>query len=103
MICGGTEAAVTPLGIAGFFGDARACRRETTSPNARAARGTRTAMAFVVGEGAPAFCVLEEYEHASERRGATVLAGVGRIRHDAPMRITSRRRLRTANGVCAGA
>ena len=71
MICGGSEAAVTPLSLAGF-GAMRALSTRNDDP-ARASRPwDRNRDGFVVGEGA-GILVLEEREHALER-GATILA-----------------------------
>jgi 3-oxoacyl-[acyl-carrier-protein] synthase II len=71
MICGGTEAAVTPLGVAGF-----AAMRALSTRNDDPARASRPwdvdRDGFVVGEGAGVL-VLEERAHA-ERRGAPILA-----------------------------
>jgi 3-oxoacyl-[acyl-carrier-protein] synthase II len=71
MICGGTEAGITPLGIAGF-----AAMRALSTRNDEPERASRPWDAdrdgFVVGEGA-GILVLESREHA-ERRGATILA-----------------------------
>lgn len=73
MICGGTEAGITPLGVAGF-----AAMRALSTRNDDPAHASRPWDAgrdgFVVGEGAGVL-VLESREHA-ERRGATMLAEV---------------------------
>jgi 3-oxoacyl-[acyl-carrier-protein] synthase II len=71
MFCGGTEAPVTKLGIAGFAA-MRATSRRNEDPE-RASRpfdGRRDG--FVMGEAA-AMIVLEELEHATAR-GATIHA-----------------------------
>jgi 3-oxoacyl-[acyl-carrier-protein] synthase II len=73
MICGGTEAAVTPLGIAGFSA-MRALSTRNDDPERASRPWDRDRDGFVVGEGA-GILVLEEFEHAS-RRGAPVLAEV---------------------------
>ena len=71
MICGGTEAAITPMGIGGF-----AAMRALSTRNDEPARASRPfdklRDGFVVGEGA-GIVVLEELEHA-RRRGAPILA-----------------------------
>ena len=73
MICGGTEAAVTPMGIGGFAAMRALSQRNDDPPHAcRPWDIDRDG--FVVGEGA-GILVLEEYEHA-KRRGALILAEV---------------------------
>jgi 3-oxoacyl-[acyl-carrier-protein] synthase II len=71
MICGGTEAGVTPLSLAGF------CTMKAMSTrNDEPARAMRPFDAnrdgFVMGEGA-GILLLEDWEHA-ERRGARIYA-----------------------------
>jgi 3-oxoacyl-[acyl-carrier-protein] synthase II len=74
MVAGGAEAAVCPLGIAGFI----ACRAMSTNFNNEPQRASRPydkdRDGFVMGEGAAAL-VLEEYEHA-KARGAQIYAEV---------------------------
>ena len=71
MICGGTEACITPMGIGGFAA-MRALSTRNDDP-ARASRPwDRDRDGFVVGEGA-GILVLEELEFA-RRRGARILA-----------------------------
>ena len=73
MLCGGTEAAVTQVGIAGF-GAMRALSRRNDDP-ARASRPFDADRdGFVMGE-AGALLVLEELEHA-QARGAKIYAEV---------------------------
>src|SRR5690242_10314411 len=73
MICGGTEAAVTPMSIGGFAA-MRALSQRNDEPH-RASRPWDTQRdGFVVGEGA-GILILEEYEHA-RARGASILAEI---------------------------
>ncbi|MEK7752594.1 MAG: beta-ketoacyl-ACP synthase II [Acidobacteriota bacterium] len=73
MICGGAEAAITPMGIGGF-----AAMRALSTRNHDPARASRPWDAqrdgFVVGEGS-GILILEELEFA-RRRGAPILAEV---------------------------
>jgi 3-oxoacyl-[acyl-carrier-protein] synthase II len=73
MICGGTEAAVTPMGIGGF-----AAMRALSTRNDEPLRASRPwdkdRDGFVVGEGA-GILVIEELEFA-KARGAKILAEV---------------------------
>jgi 3-oxoacyl-[acyl-carrier-protein] synthase II len=73
MICGGTEAAVTPMGIGGF-----AAMRALSTRNDEPLRASRpwdkNRDGFVVGEGA-GILVIEELEFA-KARGAKILAEV---------------------------
>jgi 3-oxoacyl-[acyl-carrier-protein] synthase II len=73
MICGGTEAAVTPMGIGGF-----AAMRALSTRNDEPLRASRpwdkNRDGFVVGEGA-GILVIEELEFA-RARGAKILAEV---------------------------
>ncbi len=67
MICGGSEAAVTPLSVAGFSA-MRALSTRNDDPETASRPWDRVRDGFVLGEG-----VLEERDHAL-RRGARVLA-----------------------------
>jgi 3-oxoacyl-[acyl-carrier-protein] synthase II len=71
MICGGTEASVTPLGIAGFSA-MRALSTRNDAPDRASRPWDQCRDGFVVGEGA-GILILEALEHAS-RRDAPVLA-----------------------------
>jgi 3-oxoacyl-[acyl-carrier-protein] synthase II len=71
MIAGGSEAAITPMGIGGF-GALRALSTRNEEP-ARASRPfDKDRDGFIVGEGA-GVVILEEYESA-RRRGARIYA-----------------------------
>jgi 3-oxoacyl-[acyl-carrier-protein] synthase II len=71
MICGGSEAAVTPLSVAGFA-SMRALSTRNDDPATASRPWDAGRDGFVVGEGA-GVVVLEEYEHAV-KRGAPILA-----------------------------
>ena len=74
MLAGGAEAAICPIGIAGFI----ACRAMSTNFNDTPQRASRPydkdRDGFVMGEGAGCL-VLEELEHAKQR-GAKIYAEV---------------------------
>lgn len=72
MVCGGTEAAITPLGIAGFSAlTALSC---ATDPLRASIPFDKERNGFIIGEGA-GVVVIESYEHAMER-GANILAEI---------------------------
>jgi 3-oxoacyl-[acyl-carrier-protein] synthase II len=71
MICGGTEACITPMGIGGFAA-MRALSTRNDEPGRASRPWDRDRDGFVVGEGA-GIVVLEELEFA-RRRGARILA-----------------------------
>jgi len=73
MICGGAEAAITPMGVGGF-----AAMKALSTRNEEPERASRPFDAdrdgFVIGEGA-GILILESLEYA-ERRGARILAEI---------------------------
>jgi 3-oxoacyl-[acyl-carrier-protein] synthase II len=73
MITGGSEAAITPMGLSGF---ARmgALSTRVNAPESASRPFDKDRDGFVLAEGA-GVVVLEEYEHA-KRRGATILGEV---------------------------
>ena len=73
MITGGSEAAVTRLGVAGFCA-MKALSTRNNEPQRASRPFDRDRDGFVMGEGA-AVLVLEEFEHA-RARGATIYAEV---------------------------
>ncbi|MEX0908234.1 MAG: beta-ketoacyl-ACP synthase II [Gemmatimonadaceae bacterium] len=74
MICGGSEAAVTPMAIAGFA-NMKALSERNESPETASRPFDKTRDGFVMGEGA-GVVVLEELEHAL-KRGARIYAEIG--------------------------
>jgi beta-ketoacyl-acyl-carrier-protein synthase II len=71
MICGGSEAAVTPLSVAGFA-SMRALSTRNDDPATASRPWDTDRDGFIVGEGA-GILILEERTHALNR-GATILA-----------------------------
>ena len=73
MICGGTEATITPMGVGGFASmKALSTRNDDPSHASRPFDSQRDG--FVVGEGA-GILILESLEHA-QKRGANILAEI---------------------------
>lgn len=72
MICGGSEASITPLGIGGFTSLKALCQAE--DPNRASIPFDKERSGFVMGEGA-GILILEEYEHAV-KRGAKIYCEV---------------------------
>jgi 3-oxoacyl-[acyl-carrier-protein] synthase II len=73
MICGGTEAAITPMGVGGFAA-MRALSQRNDDPEGASRPWDRDRDGFIVGEGA-GIVILEELEFA-KRRGAPILAEI---------------------------
>jgi 3-oxoacyl-[acyl-carrier-protein] synthase II len=73
MIAGGTEAAITPMGIGGFAA-MRALSTRNDEPQKASRPFDKGRDGFIVGEGA-GILILEELEHA-KKRGATILAEI---------------------------
>lgn len=73
MVAGGTEAAISPLGVSGF--GALTALTTATDPKRASIPFDKDRSGFVMGEGA-GVVVLESLEHALER-GATILAEIG--------------------------
>jgi 3-oxoacyl-[acyl-carrier-protein] synthase II len=73
MICGGSEACVTPMGIGGFAA-MRALSTRNDEPKKASRPWDKERDGFVVGEGS-GILILEELERA-QRRGAPILAEI---------------------------
>ena len=73
MIAGGSEAAITPMGVGGFAA-MRALSTRNDDPEKASRPWDKDRDGFVMGEGA-GILVLEELEHA-QRRGAPILAEI---------------------------
>ncbi len=74
MVCGGTEASITPLGIGGFTSLMALSR--STDPMRASIPFDKERSGFVMGEGA-GILVLEEYEHAQARGAKIYCEAVG--------------------------
>jgi 3-oxoacyl-[acyl-carrier-protein] synthase II len=73
MIAGGSEAAITPMGVGGF-GAMRALSTRNDDPHHASRPWDKDRDGFVIGEGA-GILILEELEHA-QKRGAKIIAEV---------------------------
>jgi len=73
MICGGSEACITPMGVGGFAA-MRALSTRNDEPEKACRPWDKQRDGFIVGEGA-GILVLEELEHAKQR-GARILAEI---------------------------
>jgi len=73
MIAGGSEAAITPMGVGGFAA-MRALSTRNDEPEKASRPWDQARDGFVIGEGA-GIMILEELEHA-RKRGAQILAEV---------------------------
>jgi 3-oxoacyl-[acyl-carrier-protein] synthase II len=73
MIAGGSEAAITPMGVGGFAA-MRALSTRNDEPEKASRPWDAARDGFVIGEGA-GILVLEELEHA-RKRGANILAEI---------------------------
>jgi 3-oxoacyl-[acyl-carrier-protein] synthase II len=74
MVAGGAEAAVNPLGIAGFCASRALSTGFNETPEKASRPWDRDRDGFVMGEGS-GMVVLEEYEHARQR-GAKIYAEI---------------------------
>jgi 3-oxoacyl-[acyl-carrier-protein] synthase II len=73
MICGGAEAAITPMGVGGFAA-MKALSTRNDEPERASCPFDANRDGFVIGEGA-GILILESLEYA-ERRGAKILAEI---------------------------
>lgn len=71
MICGGAEAPIVPVGLAGFVA-CKALSERNEAPERASRPWDKQRDGFVMGEGAGVL-ILEEYEHA-KKRNAPILA-----------------------------
>ncbi|MBH17814.1 MAG: beta-ketoacyl-[acyl-carrier-protein] synthase II [Acidobacteria bacterium] len=75
MIAGGSEAAITPLGVGGFAA-MRALSKRNDEPTRASRPFDRDRDGFIIGEGA-GVVILEEYEHAQARKAPLYAELVG--------------------------
>ena len=106
MIAGGSEAAITPMGVGGFARDARAVDAQRRARAAPAGRSTRIATASSSAR-APASSILEELEarrsarRADLRRARRLRHVRRRLPHHRAVRGRRRRRPRRCRWRCA--
>ncbi len=74
MVAGGTEAAITPVGMASFIAARALCTDSNDSPETASKPFDKNRSGFVMGEGA-GVVILEEYEQA-KARGAKIYAEI---------------------------
>ncbi len=98
MIAGGSEAAITPMGVGGFAA-MRALSTRNDEPQRASRPFDKDRDGFIMGEGAGVI-ILEELEFAKQR-GAINLLPSSSATGCRPTRSTSPRRRRTATAACA--
>lgn len=98
IIVGGSEAAITPLGLAGFSA-ARALSRRNDEPQKASRPFDKERDGFVMGEGAAVF-VLETLEHAIKRDAKIYAELAGYAATDDAYHITAPREDGFAQALC---
>ncbi|MBI4356258.1 MAG: beta-ketoacyl-ACP synthase II [Candidatus Omnitrophica bacterium] len=76
MFAGGTEAAITPMGVGGFCALMALSRKRNATPEQASRPFDKDRDGFVIGEGS-GIVVLEELEHAKQRRAKIYAEMVG--------------------------
>lgn len=74
MVCGGAEAPITPVAVAGFATLRALSKKYNDTPEKASRPWDKGRDGFVMGEGASVF-VIEELEHA-KKRGANIIAEI---------------------------
>ncbi len=98
IIVGGSEAAITPLGLAGFCA-AKALSERNDEPKKASRPFDKNRDGFVMGEGA-AFFVLETLEHALKREAKIYAELAGYAATDDAYHITAPREDATTQALC---
>ncbi|MCS7231421.1 MAG: beta-ketoacyl-ACP synthase II [Elusimicrobiota bacterium] len=98
IIAGGSEAAITPLGLAGFS-SARALSRRNDEPQKASRPFDKNRDGFVMGEGACMF-VLETLEHAIKRNAKIYAELAGYAATDDAYHITAPREDGSTQALC---